>query len=58
MKKPQNIPLNPDAPRSKKVEPTPMPQLYADRMDDDVYIRPDSDSIYVPIQKSQEDENN
>jgi hypothetical protein len=58
MKKPQNIPLNPDAPRSKKVETTPMPQLYADRMEDDIYIRPDRDSVYVPIQKPQEDENN
>ena len=58
MKKPQNIPLNPDAPRSKKVEITPMPQLYLDRMDDDVYIRPDNDSIYVPVTKTEKDENN
>jgi hypothetical protein len=35
-----------------------MPQLYADRMEDDVYIRPDNDSIYIPVEeKLQEDEN-
>jgi hypothetical protein len=58
MKEPKHIPLNPEAPRSKKVETTPMPQLYADRMEDDVYIRPDNDSIYIPVEeKLQEDEN-
>jgi hypothetical protein len=57
MKEPKQIPLDPDAPRSKKVDTTPMPQLYIDSMEDDVYIRPDNDSIYAPIRKNKPDEN-
>jgi hypothetical protein len=49
---PKPIPLNPENPRSKKVDATPMPKLYADRMEDDLYIRPDNDSVYKPIDKT------
>lgn len=49
MKKPELTPLDPTSPRTKQVTKIPMPQLYPQSMEDDVYIRPDNDSVYVPI---------
>jgi hypothetical protein len=50
MKKPEQTPIDPKAPRSKQVTQIPMPKLYPESMDDDVYC-PDSDCMYTPINK-------
>lgn len=51
MKKPEQTPLDPTSPRSKKVTPIPMPKLYPEAMDDDVYY-PDSDSMYTRVKNN------
>jgi hypothetical protein len=38
MNKPNPRPLNPESPRSKKVNVTPLPKIYPDSMVDDIYI--------------------
>lgn len=49
MKEPQKIPLDPSTPKAKQVRQLPLPGLYPEAMHDDVYVRPDSDSVYVPV---------
>jgi hypothetical protein len=53
---PTRLKLNPETPSSKNVNKIPLPPMNQDRtydigMKDDVYIRPDNDSIYVPVKK-------
>ena len=52
MDKPKQIPLNPETPKAKQVKTYRMSPLYPESMSDDVYIRPDNDSVYTPIQDS------
>jgi len=49
MNKPVPKPINPETPRAKSVKIYPLNNIYPDSMKDDVYIRPDRDSIYSPI---------
>jgi len=49
MKEPQKIPLDPSTPKAKQVKQLPLRGLYPEAMHDDVYIRPDNDSVYKPI---------
>lgn len=49
MNKPNPRPINPETPRAKAVKSYPLNNIYPDSMQDDVYIRPDNDSIYTPI---------
>lgn len=46
MKEPNKIPLNPETPKSKDVNKTPMPALYRKHWD----IMPDNDSVYNPTE--------
>lgn len=48
-KEPQKIPLT-DNPRCKTVKTIPLKPAH----EKDFYIRPDNDSIYVPIKKTQD----
>jgi len=50
MDKPNLKPIDPETPRAKSVKSYPLEKLYPQSMDDDVYIRPDRDSIYTPIE--------
>lgn len=50
MKEPEKIPLDPTTPKAKEVKKYPLNKLYPQTMEDDVYIRPDNDSIYTPIE--------
>ena len=45
MKKPTQTPIDPDSPRTKKVNQIPMPRLYPEPMDDDVYIENPLDKV-------------
>jgi hypothetical protein len=54
MKEPNRIPLDPSTPTAKKVKTFPLNKIYPESMDDDVYIRPDNDSVYVPINTNNE----
>jgi hypothetical protein len=49
MKEPERIPLDPNRPRTHKPKTYRLPPLYPETMTQDIY-RPDSDSVYVPIQ--------
>jgi len=49
MTEPNKIPLDPSTPRAKDVKKYPLKKNYPQTMEDDVYIRPDNDSVYVPI---------
>jgi hypothetical protein len=49
MKEPQKIPLDPSTPKAKQVKQLPLRGLYPEAMHDDVYIRPDNDSVYIPV---------
>jgi hypothetical protein len=53
---PTRLKLNPETPTTKKINNIPLPPLNRDciydiDMKDDIYIRPDNDSIYVPVKK-------
>ena len=53
---PTRIRLNPETPKAIDVNKIRLPPLNKDNiydinMKDDVYIRPDNDSIYVPVKK-------
>jgi hypothetical protein len=50
MNKPNPKPINPETPRAKCAKSYPLNTTYPDSMQDDVYIRPDNDSIYTPIE--------
>lgn len=49
MKEPNKIPLDPSTPKTKEVNKYPLNKLYPQSMEDDVYIRPDKNSVYTPI---------
>lgn len=49
MKEPKRIPLDPSIPKAKDVKKYPLVN-YPEPMEDDIYIRPDSDSVYTPIE--------
>lgn len=49
MKEPDKRPLDPSTPKARAVKKYPLNQLYPQSMQDDVYIRPDNDSIYTPV---------
>lgn len=49
MNKPNPKPINPETPRAKCAKSYPLNTTYPDSMQDDVYIRPDNDSVYTPI---------
>lgn len=49
MKEPNKIPLDPSTPKAKEVKKYPLNKLYPQSMEDDVYVRPDNDSVYVPV---------
>jgi hypothetical protein len=57
MKEPEKIPLDPSTPRTKSINKFPLPKLYPEAMTDDIYIRPDNDSVYIPINKNNENFN-
>lgn len=40
---------NPETPRTKSIKSYPLEKLYPQSIEDDVYIRPDNDSLYTPI---------
>jgi hypothetical protein len=46
-------PINPATPKAKEVKKFPLPTLYPQPMEDDVYIRPDNDSVYIPVKLDQ-----
>jgi hypothetical protein len=53
---PTRLKLNPETPSAKDVNKIRLPSLNKDDtynidMKDDIYIRPDNDSIYVPVKK-------
>lgn len=50
MKEPNPKPIDPETPRAKSVKSYRLTQLYPQAMEDDVYIRPDNDSVYKPIE--------
>lgn len=50
MNKPNPKPIDPETPRAKVVKSYKLDKLYPQSMEDDVYIRPDNDSIYTPIE--------
>ena len=60
-KEPKRIKLN-ETPTAKDVKKIPMPSLenqqYDISMNDDVYIRPDNDSIYKPIKNNENNSEN
>jgi hypothetical protein len=61
MKEPKRIKLS-ETPTAKDVEKIPLPPInpnqYDINMTDDVYIRPDNDSIYTPIKNENNQQNN
>jgi|688.fasta_scaffold1206331_2 hypothetical protein len=60
MKKPKQIPLT-DSPKHKKVKQIPLPSIenqYDISMTNDIYIRPDNDSIYTPVKDEDHRKNN
>jgi len=53
---PTRLKLNPETPTAKKVNNIPLPPLNKDyiydiNMKDDIYIRPDNDSLYKSVDK-------
>lgn len=48
MKEPNKIPLDPSTPKAKDVKKYPLTR-YPEAMEDDIYIKPDNDSVYTPI---------
>jgi hypothetical protein len=60
-KEPQKIKLS-ETPTSKDVKKIPMPPINKDMYDismqDDIYIRPDNDSMYTPIKNEDNTKNN
>lgn len=49
MNEPSKRPLDPSTPKSKEIKKYPLNQIYPEPMSDDVYIKPDRDSVYTPI---------
>jgi hypothetical protein len=49
MNKPNPKPIDPETPRAKSVKSYSLNQLYPESMEDDVYIKPNNHSVYVPI---------
>lgn len=59
MKKPEQTPLDPTTPRTKKVNQIPMPKLYPESMEDDVYSEINLDKVNKLLdQISDEDSQN
>ena len=58
-KEPQRIKLS-ETPSHKEVKKIPLPPLnkYDIDMVDDIYIKPDNDSIYIPINDEDTQQNN
>lgn len=60
-KEPNKIRLN-ETPSAKDVKKIPLPPInpnqYDIDMSDDVYIKPDNDSIYTPIDNENTEQNN
>ena len=57
MKEPKRIKLN-DTPSAKDVKKIRLTSNYDLTMKDDIYIRPDNDSIYKPINNENNKQNN
>lgn len=59
---PQKIKLTNTPPSSKDVRKIPLPPInpnqYDIDMSDDIYIRPDNDSVYKPINDENTEQNN
>ena len=49
MPEPQKRKLNPETPQAKDVKKYPLNRLYPESMEDDVYVRPDNDSVHTQI---------
>jgi hypothetical protein len=60
-KEPNKIRLT-ETPSTKEVKKIPLPPIDPNKYDldmiDDVYIKPDNDSIYIPIDNENNPENN
>ena len=58
MKKPNPQPLNPNTPRTKKVDITPLPRLYPETMSDDINTLDEVNKILDEISYEDNKQNN
>ncbi|NBU33539.1 hypothetical protein EBS40_02830 [bacterium] len=58
MNKPNPKPLNPDSPRSKKANVTPLPRIYPENMTDDTYALDEVNKILNEIYHEDNNKNN